>query len=119
MRGASPIRSYPSFIPPGSMFRPLATGGEPRVRFTFDGEPHEAPRGVSVAAALLTIAASTRTTPVSGSPRGPYCMMGVCFDCLVRIDGEPNRQACMVTLREGMRIETQDGVRELAGAAPE
>lgn len=40
-------------------------------------------------------------------------MMGVCFECLVCIDGEPNRQACMVTLREGMHIETQDGVRGL------
>ena len=48
-----------------------------------------------------------RTTPVTGAPRAPYCMMGVCFDCLVTIDGVGNRQGCLVPVREGMRIETQ------------
>jgi NADH dehydrogenase/NADH:ubiquinone oxidoreductase subunit G len=38
--------------------------------------------------------------------------MGVCFDCLVKIDGDANRQACMTTVRDGMRIETQRGKRE-------
>ena len=101
------------------MFEPLANSGVLRVRFTLNGEPCEAPRGVSVAAALLTVTNTTRTTPVGGRPRGPHCMMGVCFDCLVRIDGESNRQACMVTLQDGMRIETQHGARKLAGAEPE
>jgi predicted molibdopterin-dependent oxidoreductase YjgC len=40
-------------------------------------------------------------------------MMGVCFDCLVMIDGAPNRQACMTEIREGMRIERQDGARRI------
>jgi sarcosine oxidase subunit alpha len=52
-----------------------------------------------------------RTTPVSGAKRAPYCMMGVCFDCLVTIDGIGNRQGCLVEVREGMRIETQQGRR--------
>ena len=93
------------------MFRPLDP--KQQVRFTFDGQTHEAPLGVSVAAALLTVARGTRTTALSGQARGPYCMMGMCFDCLVRIDSEPNRQACMVMLRQGMKIESQDGVRTL------
>jgi sarcosine oxidase subunit alpha len=39
-------------------------------------------------------------------------MMGVCFDCLVTIDGIGSRQACLVPVREGMAIETQQGKRE-------
>ena len=39
-----------------------------------------------------------------GGERAPYCMMGVCFDCLAEIDGVPNRQSCMVTVQPGMRI---------------
>ena len=50
---------------------------------------------------------------VSGAPRLPYCMMGVCFDCLVTIDGVGNRQGCLVPVAEGMQIETQKGKREI------
>jgi D-hydroxyproline dehydrogenase subunit gamma len=53
-----------------------------------------------------------RTTPVTGAPRLPYCLMGVCFDCLVTIDGVGSRQACLVPVQEGMRVETQIGKRE-------
>ena len=53
-----------------------------------------------------------RTTPVTGAPRAPYCLMGVCFDCLVTIDGVGSRQACLVPVREGMAVETQLGKRE-------
>jgi len=51
---------------------------------------------------------------VSGAPRAPYCMMGVCFDCLVTIDGVGNRQACLVRVTDGMAIAMQRGKRELA-----
>ena len=84
------------------------------VRITFDGRPIEAREGDSVAAALFAAGVGTcRTTPVSGSPRAPYCMMGVCFDCLVTIDGVGNRQACLVPVREGMQVAMQHGKREL------
>ena len=64
--------------------------------------------GDTVAAALLAAGIDhCRTTPVSGAPRAPYCMMGVCFDCLVTIDGVGNRQGCLVPVREGMEVETQ------------
>lgn len=79
-----------------------------------------APVGCSVAAALLANGVSTfRTTPVSGAPRAPYCMMGACFDCLVEIDGQPNRQSCLVAVTEGMQVRTQAGLRSLdcGGAA--
>jgi D-hydroxyproline dehydrogenase subunit gamma len=67
----------------------------------------------AAAAALLAGTTHTRTTPVSGAARAPYCMMGVCFECLMVIDGTPSRQACLVPVREGMRIERQDGRPEL------
>ena len=56
---------------------------------------------------------ATRTTP-AGSPRGVYCGMGVCFDCLVVVDGVPNTRACVTWVREGMVVSRQDGFGPLA-----
>jgi predicted molibdopterin-dependent oxidoreductase YjgC len=79
---------------------------------TIDGKSFAARDGDTVAATLLAAGlADCRTTPVSGSARGPFCMMGVCFDCLVVIDGQPNQQGCMIPAREGMQIERQQGAR--------
>lgn len=79
-----------------------------------DGEAFGARAGDTVAAALLEADVdSCRRTPVSGAARAPYCMMGVCFDCLVTVDGVGNRQGCMIRVRDGMRIDTQAGKREL------
>jgi predicted molibdopterin-dependent oxidoreductase YjgC len=87
------------------------------VTISFDGEPIAARAGDSVAAALLAAGvAHFRDTPVSGAARGPWCMMGACFDCLVQIDGEPARQACMVTVAEGMRVRRQHGAADYAEA---
>ncbi|HLY53844.1 MAG TPA: (2Fe-2S)-binding protein [Steroidobacteraceae bacterium] len=79
-----------------------------------DGLAVSARAGETVAAALLAAGfGAFRTTGVSGVSRGPYCLMGVCFDCLVVIDGVASRQACLVPVREGMRIETQRGRRSV------
>ena len=95
------------------MFRRLHDAGEV-VGVTVDGRSIEARAGDSVAAAMLAAGIERcRTTPAGGVPRAPYCMMGVCFDCLVTIDGVGNRQGCLVGVREGMAIETQHGKREL------
>jgi predicted molibdopterin-dependent oxidoreductase YjgC len=84
------------------------------VELTIDGAPVTAREGDTVAAAMLASGrVACRTTPVSGAPRGPYCMMGVCFECLVTVDGVGNRQGCLVRVAEGMAIETQRGKREL------
>ena len=96
------------------MFRRLDPAGA-TLRFSFDGRAVEARAGDSVAAALLAAGqASLRDTPASGAPRAPYCMMGVCFDCLVEIDGVANRQACLVPVRDGMSVRRQRGARGLA-----
>jgi predicted molibdopterin-dependent oxidoreductase YjgC len=97
------------------MFRRLPETSGHTVAITIDGKPHRAREGDSVSAAILSAGlASSRTTPVSGAPRGPFCMMGVCFDCLVMIDGVANRQGCLVRVADGMVIETQLGKRELS-----
>ena len=84
------------------------------VSIRIDGVAHVARTGDTVAAALLAAGiAACRTNPVSGAPRGPYCLMGVCFECLVTIDGQPNRQGCLVEVMEGMRVDTQCGARVL------
>ena len=96
------------------MFRRLPDPPARRVAFTLDGMGVEGAEGDTVAAALLALGRTAcRETAVSGAPRGPYCMMGVCFDCLVVIDGVGNRQGCLVPLREGMAVETQRGRREV------
>ena len=96
------------------MFQRLQPDARGRVTFTIDGKTVEAREGDTVAAAMLAAGFDhCRTTPVSGAQRAPYCMMGVCFDCLVTIDGVGNRQGCVVQVRDGMKVEIQYGKREL------
>jgi predicted molibdopterin-dependent oxidoreductase YjgC len=72
-----------------------------------DGQPVPAFAGESVAAVLLALGRKTfRHTDRSGAPRGFFCGMGICFDCLVTIDGVENVRACMTPVQEGMEIET-------------
>lgn len=78
------------------------------VALTIDSTRVIAKVGDTVAAAMLAAGQlAFRATPVSGRPRGPYCMMGACFDCLVTIDGVAGRQACMVAVADGMRVDTR------------
>jgi sarcosine oxidase subunit alpha len=84
-----------------------------KLAIKIDGRTIEAREGDTVAAAMLAAGVDhCRTTAVSGTPRAPYCLMGICFDCLVTIDGVGNRQGCLVPVRAGMAIETQAGKRE-------
>ncbi|WP_454741920.1 (2Fe-2S)-binding protein [Cupriavidus necator] len=93
---------------------PAGSAGAATVTIEFNGAPLRVPAQCSVAAALLASGVTRfRNSPVSGAPRAPYCMMGVCFECLMEINGEPSRQSCLVTVREGMRVRTQDGARTL------
>jgi predicted molibdopterin-dependent oxidoreductase YjgC len=94
------------------MFKRLGDTGT-AVTLEVDGQPIRARAGDTVAAAMLAAGIDhCRTTPVTGAPRAPYCLMGVCFDCLVTIDGVGSRQSCLVPVREGMAVETQIGKRE-------
>jgi len=93
-----------------SRFRRLPQAREKTVTLLLEGRPVTARAGETVAAALLAAGVSiTRTTPVSGAPRSPFCLMGACFDCLMMIDGVPNRQACMTIVHDGMAVARQHG----------
>jgi predicted molibdopterin-dependent oxidoreductase YjgC len=75
---------------------------------SFDGRQVRARDGDSVASALLAAGIYvTRLTPVSGAPRGPWCMMGACFECVAIVDGRRGTRTCMTTARQGLRIDTQ------------
>jgi D-hydroxyproline dehydrogenase subunit gamma len=93
-----------------SRFRRLPQASEGAVTLLVEGRPVAACAGDTVAAALLAAGMLvTRTTPTSGAPRSPFCLMGACFDCLMEIDGVPNRQACMTQVRDGMTVARQHG----------
>ena len=84
------------------------------VAIRFEGREIAVPEGQTVAAALLMAGVTFfREAPVSGSPRGPYCLMGACFECLVTIDGLQGRQACMTLVQQGMVIR-RDRLRDMA-----
>lgn len=96
------------------MFRRLPDITDATIRFTVDGRPASARSGDTVAAALLAEGVvAQRRSIVSGEARGPYCLMGVCFECLVSIDGVGNQQGCLVAVAEGMRVETGKRLRAL------
>lgn len=91
------------------------------VRVSFDGRPLEAVPGQSVGAALTAQGITAwRSTRKGVRPRGLFCGIGVCFDCLLTVDGAANQRACLVEVREGMKIEgscPQDPSEEPGGRA--
>ena len=96
------------------MFRRIEKTDSDTVSVTIEGRQYQVPDGISVAAAVLLCGQKkVRNTPISKSPRLPYCMMGICFDCLMHIDGVPNQQACQVDVRDNMIIACQQGAAEL------
>ena len=96
------------------MFKRSDEDARAPVEIFVDGVRVCARAGDTVSAALLASGLDARRgTAVSGAPRLPYCMMGVCFDCLVTIDGIGNRQGCLIPVSPGMKIEVQKGKREI------
>jgi predicted molibdopterin-dependent oxidoreductase YjgC len=88
---------------------PLAT--VERVTVSFEGDSYEVPSGISVAAALLGHSDEhVCSSAAEGDKRAPYCLMGVCFECLVEIDGMKNRQACLEPVYDGMQVKRQQAV---------
>ncbi|BCH27878.1 (2Fe-2S)-binding protein [Mesorhizobium sp. L-8-3] len=90
------------------MFKRIETKDGAPLAFKFEGQTITATPEDSIASALLAAGKAVfRSTPVSGAERGPYCMMGICFECLVEVDGVYDRQACMMPVREGMVVRRQ------------
>jgi hypothetical protein len=80
------------------------------VMFTLDGTPQRATAGVTIAAALISVGVrSWRTTRVEGRPRGLFCGMGACFDCLITVNDQPNIRACLVVIQDGDVVQKQKG----------
>ncbi|HEX8595837.1 MAG TPA: (2Fe-2S)-binding protein [Pseudomonas sp.] len=85
-----------------------------QIEIQFEGQPLSVPTGMSLAAALLASGVHhTRESAINGRPGAPYCMMGVCFECVVEIDGQANCQACLTGVRPGMSVRVQSGARDL------
>jgi predicted molibdopterin-dependent oxidoreductase YjgC len=86
------------------MFR---RGGSDAWTIFVDGRPVGAREGDSAASAMLAAGINvTRLTPVSGAPRGPWCMMGACFDCIAIVDGQRGVRTCVTPARDGLRVDT-------------
>lgn len=87
------------------MFKTDSAIAQETVKVTLDGQPVTLPTGMNLAAALLGIGEIvSRISPSSDQPCSPHCLMGVCFECMMEIDGV-QRQACMTEAREGMVIQ--------------
>ena len=91
--------------------------GEPvkgrEVPFTFDGKPMKGYEGEPVAAALKAAGVMVhRYTKKEHKPRGIFCAIGRCTDCVMIVDGKPNIRTCVTPLVEGMEVKTQYGVRD-------
>ena len=80
------------------------------LEFTFDDQTITAISGQSIGAALLAAnQRSLRKTRFSNNDRGLFCGIGVCFDCLVVVDGVSNQRACLIEAKPGMKVQRQVG----------
>ncbi|PJJ70578.1 2Fe-2S iron-sulfur cluster protein [Diaminobutyricimonas aerilata] len=95
---------------------------DPRAELRFDGTPVPFVPGQSIGAALMANGISSwRTTRVEGRPRGLFCGIGVCFDCLVTVDGQRSQRACVTPAHPGQDVRSADPSTPLPlpGAADE
>ena len=82
-----------------------------KVEIFFNGNPVEAYEGEPIASALMAAGIrSMRTTPKRGEPRGIFCAIGRCTDCMMIVDGVPNTRTCVTAVREGMHVRFQEGL---------
>jgi glycine/D-amino acid oxidase-like deaminating enzyme len=95
----------------------LKTGGAPREELTvwFEGRQLAALEGETIAATLFAHGETATCTAKDGAPRGVFCGMGFCHDCLVTVDGRASQRACMTKARGGMRIARADAGRVSLG----
>jgi len=81
-----------------------------KITIYYDGEPVESFEGETITAALWAAGKRiARTTPERHEPRGLFCAIGYCSDCLMVVDGVPNVRTCVTFVEDGMKIETQEG----------
>lgn len=86
-----------------------------QIRVILNGVSLTSHEGQSVGALLLENGQrATRTTRQNARPRAMFCGIGICFDCLITINGITNQRACVTTVEEGMTIQTQQGSGAIA-----
>ena len=86
----------------------------PLVAIEVDGKPVEALEGEPIAAALIAAGKRAfRYTRKLQEPRGVYCAIGRCTDCMMIVDGMPNVRTCVTPVRDGMVIQSQHGLSAL------
>lgn len=90
----------------------------PRVHLTIDGAPALAYEGESVAAAVMADGDLALRRTDSEAPRGYYCGMGVCFDCVMIVDGVPNTRTCVTWVHDGMTVQRQVGSAAADAVSP-
>jgi aerobic-type carbon monoxide dehydrogenase small subunit (CoxS/CutS family) len=82
-----------------------------KITLLVNGEAIEALEGEPIAAALLAAGRRVfRYTTRTNEPRGVFCALGRCTDCVMVVDGRPNVRTCVTLARDGMVIETQKGL---------
>lgn len=96
------------------MFRPIDPDPS-NITIYIDGSPCPAREGDSVATILLKEGHAALHSAPNGTPRGPYCMMGVCFDCMITLEDGRVEQACQIYARDGMRVYLPLASRDRAG----
>ncbi len=107
-------------MPNALPFERLPTNTAEWLTVYIENQPVKVRQGDSAAAAVLAAGlVPSRSSVVSGSGRAPYCLMGVCYECLLQIDGVENVQGCMTPAREGMRINSQQQARQLSSSHTE
>lgn len=79
---------------------------EKQPQILMDGRLVTARPGMNLAAALMNAGVSGMRAAPGGEPRGPWCGMGVCFECRVTVDGRRDVRACMTQVRDGMEVRT-------------
>ncbi|WP_251451201.1 (2Fe-2S)-binding protein [Microbacterium sp. Marseille-Q6648] len=89
-----------------------------RVEIVIDGRPAEAYEGESVAAAVMADRGLGLRRTENKDARGYYCGMGVCFDCVMVVDGVPQTRTCVTFVREGMTVAHQEGAEPTAASDP-
>ena len=90
--------------------RTLDSGDDAAISFSFENQQLKARAGQSVAAALLANDIRTLRIDEAGNAKGILCGIGYCFECRCVIDDEPDRRACMVEVKPGMRVQRQRGL---------
>jgi hypothetical protein len=95
------------------MFRKLPDSAPLDATVIVDGVPVRCTAGEPVAALLLRLDGMNARLTETGAARGPHCMIGVCFDCIVIADDGPTRRSCLLPARDGMRITRHPGRRAL------